>query len=411
MKAAIFALLITGGFFSLNVNAETATTIGETEVREAPWTESASITILPAQSRVEVVKRNQGWVQIKLKSASKPHGWVKVLKLKWSDESTKPRHRPDFGYPATCSKQSAPRRMFVAYCDESGTFIQSQLNFAELKRMYTFDSSADKALQFANSGNLRKRPIEYVQSKLSPAKTSHEISELQEIALGEGMASILLGEAPLLKNGLMQRYVNKVGRYLAMQTERPDLPWHFGVMDSASINSFATPGGHVFVTKGMMEILNSEAELAGVLSHEIAHVLSKHHLNAMEKTRGAGILTDLSSVVAVEKSASNDPENILGKNLIGSMKEVLLRGLDQSAEHEADRMSVVIAARAGYDSIGLVAVLQRLDGLTASSKTELMFSTMPSPRSRLDVLPESMQNDTSLHRGQLLASRYRRHLP
>lgn len=243
------------------------------------------------------------------------------------------------------------------------------------------------------------------------SEASKDISEPEEIGIGEGMASVLLGAAPLVKNEGMQRYVNQVGRYLTLQTERPDLPWHFGVIDTASVNAFATPGGHIFVTLGLMKKMNSEAELAGVLSHEIAHVLRKHHLNAMKKAGGMGFLGDVASIAVDAKGGGGYMGRELSKNLISGMKEVLVRGLDKDDEYEADRMGVVIATRAGYDPYGLPIVLQSLEGLSGNSDASLLFSTHPAPSSRLDTLGGLMGSKFDHYQGQMLNERFRRLIP
>ncbi len=98
----------------------------------------------------------------------------------------------------------------------------------------------------------------------------------QERAIGQQVAGRLLGQYPLVADAKLQQYVNKVGRWVAQQSDRPDLPWVFGMIDSPAVNAFAMPGGYVFVSKGLYQQLASEAELAGVLGHEIAHVQQKH---------------------------------------------------------------------------------------------------------------------------------------
>src|SRR5690606_31708209 len=105
----------------------------------------------------------------------------------------------------------------------------------------------------------------------------------EEAAIGFEAAATLLGAAPLLDDDGMQRYVNRVGRWVAMQSERPALSWHFAVIDHPNVNAFAAPGGYVFITRGLLFQLRNEAELAGVLGHEIAHVVQKHHLEALKK--------------------------------------------------------------------------------------------------------------------------------
>ena len=242
-------------------------------------------------------------------------------------------------------------------------------------------------------------------------EASKDISEPEEIAIGEGMASVVLGTAPLVKNEALQKYVNQVGRYLTLQTERPDLPWHFGVLDSNSINAFATPGGHILVTSGLLRKMRSEAELAGVLAHEISHVLRKHHLSAMKKAGGMGFLADVASIAVDQKGGGGYAGRELSKNMISGMKEILVRGLDKDDEYEADRMGVVIATRGGYDPYGLPSVLQTLEGVSGNNDVALLFSTHPAPASRLETLSGLMQNKLDHYQGQSVSDRFRRLVP
>ncbi|HSF71136.1 MAG TPA: M48 family metalloprotease, partial [Methylotenera sp.] len=101
-----------------------------------------------------------------------------------------------------------------------------------------------------------------------PAFNWKSPSKEEEIALGREITGSLLGAAPLVKDAALQQYVNKVGRWVANQSERSDLPWKFGVIDSADLNAFAAPGGYVLVTKGLYQKLQNEAQLASVLGHE-----------------------------------------------------------------------------------------------------------------------------------------------
>ena len=217
-------------------------------------------------------------------------------------------------------------------------------------------------------------------------KANEDVSEPQEIELGGGIASNLLGAAPLLDNAEVQRYVNRVGRWIALQTERPDLPWQFGVLDDADINAFAAPGGYVFITKGLLARMNNEAELAGVLAHEISHVLRKHHLQALKQ----GARTELFAEFANEAMQANGSDPRLTK-LVSAGTELYARGLDKDDEFESDRMGVVLAARAGYDPYGLPAVLQTLQSINPSdSNLALMFKTHPAFDKRLALLAEEM---------------------
>jgi predicted Zn-dependent protease len=217
-------------------------------------------------------------------------------------------------------------------------------------------------------------------------KAVKEIDEPEEIAIGRDVASRLLGAAPLVANPGLQRYVNHVGRWLAAQSERPDLPWQFGVLESPNVNAFAVPGGTIFITRGLLERMRNEAELAGVLGHEIVHVLRKHHLKAIQKGAKTSLAGDAMS------AAIKDRAGPARDKLIAFSTEMYSRGLDKSDELEADRLGVVIAARAGYDAYGLPSVLQTLQAMNAQdSALALMFKTHPAPGERLDTLGEKMQ--------------------
>ncbi|HUX63043.1 M48 family metalloprotease [Sulfuricella sp.] len=209
-------------------------------------------------------------------------------------------------------------------------------------------------------------------------------SEEEEIAIGREIAGNLLGAAPLVKDRQLQKYVNNVGRWVASQSERPDLAWHFGVIESKDINAFAAPGGYIFVTRGLYQLLGNEAELAGVLAHEIGHVIRKHHLKILQQSQ----LVDLGGKLLAKQVGSDEKIH----NLIGSGAEIVSRSLDKNAEFEADRIAVVLAARAGYDAFGLPEVLQEIGHSAAgdSGSVALLFKTHPHPDERLTKLGDAV---------------------
>lgn len=203
------------------------------------------------------------------------------------------------------------------------------------------------------------------------------VDEKEEIAVGRELAGRTLGAAPLVADPELQSYVNRVGRWVAAQTERPDLPWRFGVIDSPAINAFAAPGGYVLITRGLYEILDSEAQLAGVLGHEIGHIVRRHHITVMQK----------SAAISAGARAAQGNRSQLVNNLIGTGAEIFARGLDKSAEFEADQIGIVLAARAGYNPYGLIEVLHKLAARGAEDASlALLFKTHPHPNERLQQL-------------------------
>lgn len=232
---------------------------------------------------------------------------------------------------------------------------------------------------------------------LTKTKDLKTVDTTGEVEIGHGVAANLLGAVPPVKDDRLQAYINQLGWWLVQQqSERTDLTWHFAVLDTDSLNAFAAPGGYVFITRGLLLNMRNEAELAGVMAHEISHVLKRHHLNAIQKNAQTGLVADLASMAAgSSKNAS------LADKAIGASTELYARGLDKDDEFEADRMGVVLAARAGYDPYGLPAVLQTLDGMNSQdSGLALMFKTHPAPQKRLELLDGLMAGSMDKYAAQ-----------
>lgn len=228
-------------------------------------------------------------------------------------------------------------------------------------------------------------------------QANREINQSEEIAIGEGIAARVLGAAPLVDDPALQAYVGRVGLWLALQTERADLPWNFGVIDSNAVNAFSTPGGTILLTRGMYARFRNEGELAGVLAHEIAHVLEKHQLRQIQKSLGNEWKMELVNAVAEEKG-HRDARNAAKAFSAGT--EIFARGLDKQDEFAADRLGVVIAARGGYNPYGLLGALHTLGEISADdSAVALMFRTHPAPAARLDLLAEAMGDRLDAHAG------------
>lgn len=223
-----------------------------------------------------------------------------------------------------------------------------------------------------------------------------------EIQIGRQISGDLLGAAPLVKDAKLQKYVNLVGRWVALQSERPDLPWQFGVIDSNDINAFSAPGGFVFITKGLYKKLNNEAELAGVLGHEIAHIVRKHQLKILQQSQLIGLGAD---ALGREVKGSG-----AAQNLIGSGAEIMSRKLDKNAEFEADRMGMVLAARAGYDVYGLPTVLEEIGHVAlGDGSVALLFKTHPAPDVRFAMLSDTVGDSfDNLPAGKELTNRFYR---
>ena len=251
-------------------------------------------------------------------------------------------------------------------------------------------SNADSANATAN-----ETPAKEAQPTINWKKPSRE----EEILIGREVTGSILGAAPLVKDDALQQYVNKVGRWVASQSERESLPWKFGVIESNDVNAFAAPGGYVLITKGLYQSLQNESQLAGVLGHEIAHVVQKHQLKVMQKQA----LLDMGASWLKSKVGKNK----LSEKALTTGAEISARNLDKSAEYEADRMGMILAARAGYEVYSLAEVLQGLSLVSNNdSSIALLFKTHPHPDDRLAQLSESAGTQLdNLKAGKALESR------
>ncbi|MDI1300019.1 M48 family metallopeptidase [Methylotenera sp.] len=226
-------------------------------------------------------------------------------------------------------------------------------------------------------------------------------SKAEEIALGREITGNLLGAAPLVKDEALQKYVNSVGRWVASQSERPDLPWHFGVIESDDLNAFSAPGGYVMITKGLYRKMTNEAQLAGVLGHEIGHVVAKHQLKVLQKQQ-------LLNIGASFLSKKLGKDNKIISKAIGSGAEISARSLDKDAEFEADRLGLSYATRSGYEPFGLTDVLQILGQTNPNDNSvALLFKTHPLPDERLASLGDSIGSKLdNITNGKTLENRF-----
>lgn len=224
-----------------------------------------------------------------------------------------------------------------------------------------------------------------------------ELTDPQEVELGENVMAGVLGAAQLYNNDRIQRYVNDVGRWVAQHSERPNLPWRFAVLDSKLPNAGAAPGGQIYITTGLLFRMRSEAELAGALGHEIAHVIARHHVKAYQKQKlGSAGVTIAGAALDNSKFGSN--VGAAGRTVlklgIAEVRTMILLKLDRGEEEQADRMGMVLAARAGYDPYGLANVLQLLQDLQKDEgRASLLYETHPSPADRIASLDSSMSKE------------------
>jgi predicted Zn-dependent protease len=214
------------------------------------------------------------------------------------------------------------------------------------------------------------------------------ISDDQEMQMGAEFAAQLENELQFIRDPEIVGYVDSLGQAIAAASERPDIPYRFHVVDTDDVNAFAVPGGYLYVNRGLIEAADTESELAGVISHEIGHIVGRH--SARQMTQQIGI-AGVASLLLGENPGQ------LQQMVAGLVANGTLMSYSRDMESEADRYGVNQMYRVGLDPMGLATFFDKLKAMSGGgspSGLETFFSTHPAPgdraadvRSQLQQLP------------------------
>ena len=215
----------------------------------------------------------------------------------------------------------------------------------------------------------------------APAAAVNLFSVQQDVQAGRQAAAQVERQMPILRDAQVTSYVNAIVRRLASQAGGPDFAYQAKVVDSREINAFALPGGYVYVNRGLISAVRNEAELAGVLAHEIAHVAERHGTEQATKAYGAQAGVGLlAQVLGGRDRRLGIPEQIIGSLGVNAA----FMKFSRNAEYEADRVGARIMARAGYDPMAMASFF---DVLQAQKRTNpnavaTFFSSHPAASDR-----------------------------
>lgn len=177
------------------------------------------------------------------------------------------------------------------------------------------------------------------------------MSESQEISIGRSEDQKVRQEYPPYNDPALQRYVSDIGQRLARASHRASLQYQFLVVDSPQVNAFALPGGYIYITRGILSYLNSEAELAAVLGHEIGHVTARHSVQQISASTAANVGASILQIFVPQM------RNAAGDMLVNLLGGALLSGYGREHELEADRLGAEYLARTGYDPQAMIRVV------------------------------------------------------
>jgi len=211
----------------------------------------------------------------------------------------------------------------------------------------------------------------------------------QEISMGRGADAEVRKQYRVYDEPALQDYVNQVGQNLARNSHRPNLSYHFTIIDSSETNAFALPGGYIYITRGILAYLNSEAELGAVLGHEIGHVTARHSVQQISVATTANIGVQIASVFLPEL------QSVAGSNITNLLGNALLSGYGREHELEADRLGAEYLGRTGYDPQAMVKVIGVLKN-QEQFDAEIAKQEDREPRAYHGLFATHPDNDTRL---------------
>lgn len=213
------------------------------------------------------------------------------------------------------------------------------------------------------------------------------ISQQQEVQMGQQYVQQINAQLPIIQDPELNRYINVLGDSIARLTSRKDLDWQFFIVDAQEVNAFAVPGGFVYVNRGLIQRADQMDELAGVLGHEIGHVVRRHTVKQMEKAQGANIGITLACVLTsiCSSQAAGAAINIAGGAVFARFS--------RQDEAEADAEGVKNTVRAGISPVGMVSMFRKLldERKARPGAVESWFLTHPLEEDRITAV-QSMIN-------------------
>ncbi len=238
------------------------------------------------------------------------------------------------------------------------------------------------------------------------AKAASPMKYKEEHKLGRMIAARLAGNFGVWKDRAWTDYINLVGRSLVPYSTRPDIKYRFAILDTDNVNAYSAPAGYIFISRGLLNRLESEAELAGVLGHEIAHVSRKHVIKEIQKSH----LYSATAIVALEAAQVDSSQQDMIEQLVdASWDNLVTKGLSKEDEYEADAFGCKNAARLGYNPYGLYQFIEKLKEAEKKpgEKLKIFLSTHPKPSLRLKKLDKYFQKQgLSKESGKDLAKRF-----
>ncbi len=214
---------------------------------------------------------------------------------------------------------------------------------------------------------------------------------IREVEFGRLLSEKIIQKYPVMNDEQATLYINKVGKSVALFAGRSEIEYRFAILDSDTINAFAAPGGFVFITRGALLKMKTEAELAAVLAHEIGHINNKHILKELPPPRETGgIVNTLAALLVAQGTVVSSAFT----EVVNQASEMLFsKGYKREDEFEADRSAIYYVSETGYTARGLFDFVKRIKDIQEKDGKAVVYNTHPSPEERLEKIKKLIEKE------------------
>jgi len=270
-----------------------------------------------------------------------------------------------------------------------------------LSAAFVAAAAAPAHAQLGSLGKIKKGADKAIETKQKVDDVT--FSEAEERHIGEQVSAKLRTRFGVYQDEAVTKYVALVGSTVAQASSKPDLDWKFIVLDTDGVNAYATPGGFIHVTRGLLGMLKNESELAGVLGHEVTHVTERHTIDELRRSA-------LSTDVTEAAGSSSWKAQIISRSVNKGFDDIFNGKFSQGQESDADRIGIRLANKVGYSPLGLATALQKIaDRNSGQKEPNGWFSSHPALKSRIEAVDKQATSE-KLTAKALGESRYKQHI-
>jgi predicted Zn-dependent protease len=271
-----------------------------------------------------------------------------------------------------------------------------------LAALFVIGTAAPARAQLGGLGKLKKIGDKAVDAKQK--YDDYNITEKEERQLGEQVSLKLRDHFGVYQNADVTKYVSLVGTTLAKASKLPDLDWQFIVLDTDGVNAYAAPAGIVHITRGLLGLIKSESELAGVLGHEITHITNHHTVDAIKQAKGVTMVGDAAG------SGGGLRDKFIAEFAAKAFNKIFEGEFSQSDENHADEIGIQLANKVGYAPNGMVDVRKKIDARNGGREDRNgMFASHPATKDRIAKLEKQIKAE-KLTASATADARYKQHI-